>query len=133
MCFPNKKQKNNFTDQPTSTQKGDTVKPIKDQPSTTSATTNPTTQSPPTLPPVTTQPDMSTPKVAIIIYSMYGHIAKRSLGYSSHILFILILPFTVAEEEKAGVESAGGKADIYQYESLSFNQNELFLFCLLGH
>jgi len=39
---------------------------------------------------------MSTPKVAIIIYSMYGHVAK------------------LAEAEKAGIESAGGKADIYQ-------------------
>jgi len=39
---------------------------------------------------------MSTPKVAIVIYSMYGHIAK------------------LAEAEKAGIESAGGKAEIYQ-------------------
>ncbi|KZS97111.1 flavo protein WrbA [Sistotremastrum niveocremeum HHB9708] len=39
---------------------------------------------------------MSSPKVAIIIYSMYGHIAK------------------MAESVKAGVESAGGKATIYQ-------------------
>lgn len=36
------------------------------------------------------------PKVAIIIYSMYGHVAK------------------MAEAVKGGVESAGGKADIYQ-------------------
>ncbi|EJD54636.1 1,4-benzoquinone reductase [Auricularia subglabra TFB-10046 SS5] len=36
------------------------------------------------------------PKVAIIIYSMYGHVAK------------------MAEAVKTGVESAGGKADIYQ-------------------
>lgn len=36
------------------------------------------------------------PKVAIIIYSMYGHIAA------------------MAEAEKAGIESAGGEATIYQ-------------------
>ncbi|GJE86401.1 1,4-benzoquinone reductase [Phanerochaete sordida] len=36
------------------------------------------------------------PKVAIIIYSMYGHIAK------------------LAEAEKAGIEKAGGSATIYQ-------------------
>lgn len=42
------------------------------------------------------------PKVAIIIYSMYHHIA------------------TLAESVKAGVESAGGHADIYQVpETLS--------------
>jgi NAD(P)H dehydrogenase (quinone) len=39
---------------------------------------------------------MSAPKVAIIIYSMYGHIVK------------------LAEAEKAGIEKAGGTADIYQ-------------------
>jgi NAD(P)H dehydrogenase (quinone) len=39
---------------------------------------------------------MSAPKVAIVIYSMYGHIA------------------TLAEAEKAGVEAAGGSATIYQ-------------------
>ncbi|KAF9458390.1 NADH-quinone oxidoreductase [Collybia nuda] len=39
---------------------------------------------------------MSAPKVAIVIYTMYGHIAK------------------MAEAVKAGVESAGGKATIFQ-------------------
>ncbi|PLB41492.1 putative NADH-quinone oxidoreductase Pst2 [Aspergillus candidus] len=37
-----------------------------------------------------------TPKIAIIYYSMYGHIVK------------------LAEAEKKGIEAAGGKADIYQ-------------------
>ncbi|RHZ48118.1 putative NADH-quinone oxidoreductase Pst2 [Aspergillus thermomutatus] len=36
------------------------------------------------------------PKVAIVFYSMYGHILK------------------LAEAEKKGIESAGGQADIYQ-------------------
>ena len=36
------------------------------------------------------------PRVAIVIYSMYGHIVK------------------LAEAEKAGIESAGGSATIYQ-------------------
>ncbi|KAF8438904.1 flavoprotein-like protein [Boletus edulis BED1] len=39
---------------------------------------------------------MSAPRVAIIIYSMYGHIAK------------------LAESVKAGVTAAGGSASIYQ-------------------
>ncbi|KAH9479142.1 flavodoxin-like fold protein [Psilocybe cubensis] len=39
---------------------------------------------------------MSSPKIAIVIYSMYGHIAQ------------------LAEAEKAGIEAAGGKATIYQ-------------------
>jgi len=38
------------------------------------------------------------PKIAIIYYSMYGHIAK------------------LAEAEKAGVEAAGGKADVFQIQ-----------------
>ncbi|KAL7276394.1 flavodoxin-like fold protein [Rhizina undulata] len=42
------------------------------------------------------------PRVAIVIYSMYGHIAQ------------------LAEAEKAGIESAGGFADLYQVpETLS--------------
>ncbi|MCJ1451836.1 Minor allergen Cla h 7 [Mycoblastus sanguinarius] len=36
------------------------------------------------------------PKIAIVYYSMYGHIAK------------------IAEQEKAGIEAAGGKADLFQ-------------------
>jgi hypothetical protein len=82
MCFPNKKQKANFTDD---TEKRDTEKPTKDL----NSSTTPPTQSPPTIPPITNESvnlDMSTPKVAIIIYSMYGHIAKRSLGCSSNII-----------------------------------------------
>ncbi|KJA27931.1 benzoquinone reductase [Hypholoma sublateritium FD-334 SS-4] len=39
---------------------------------------------------------MSSPKIAVIIYSMYGHIAK------------------LAEAAKAGIEAKGGKATIYQ-------------------
>ncbi|KAF8550531.1 flavoprotein WrbA [Imleria badia] len=41
---------------------------------------------------------MSSPRVAIIIYSMYGHIAK------------------LAESVKAGVNAAGGSAQIYQIQ-----------------
>lgn len=36
------------------------------------------------------------PRIAIVIYCMYGHIA------------------VLAEAEKAGIESAGGSVDIYQ-------------------
>ncbi|KAF7368576.1 flavoprotein [Mycena venus] len=39
---------------------------------------------------------MSSPKIAIVIYSMYGHIAK------------------MAESVKKGIEEAGGSATIYQ-------------------
>ncbi|EXJ64514.1 NAD(P)H:quinone oxidoreductase, type IV [Cladophialophora yegresii CBS 114405] len=38
------------------------------------------------------------PRIAIIYYSMYGHVAK------------------LAEAEKKGIEEAGGKVDIYQIE-----------------
>ncbi|KAJ7843484.1 flavoprotein-like protein [Mycena leptocephala] len=40
---------------------------------------------------------MSSPKIAIVIYSMYGHIAK------------------MGESVKAGIESAGGSAVIYHH------------------
>jgi len=97
MCFPDKRQKSNFTD----TEKRDKEKPTKGP----NNSITPPIQSPPTIPPITNKSlseDMPTPKVAIIIYSMYGHIAK------------------LAEAEKAGIESAGGTAEIYQVaETLS--------------
>jgi len=41
-------------------------------------------------------------------YSMYGHVAK------------------LAQAEKAGIEAAGGKADLYQYVHTSSNPARLF-------
>ncbi|KAF5383074.1 hypothetical protein D9615_004879 [Tricholomella constricta] len=96
MCFPNKRQKDNFADnanQNKSTTKGQTSAASQKPPS-----TPPTTKAP-VLPPVTTpqtETTMAPPKVAIVIYTMYGHIAK------------------LAEAVKVGVESAGGKATIFQ-------------------
>ncbi|KJA16571.1 benzoquinone reductase [Hypholoma sublateritium FD-334 SS-4] len=85
MCFPSKKMKNNFADTTQSTSKpkeahsGNGTKAVASVPTTKMA-----------------------PKVGIIIYTMYGHIAK------------------VAEAEKAGIEKAGGHATIYQVpETLS--------------
>ncbi|KAH8115989.1 flavoprotein WrbA [Phellopilus nigrolimitatus] len=84
MCFPSKKAKDNFADKP----------PAAAQPP--PPATAPTTTAP------TAAPKMAPPKVAIVIYTMYGHIAK------------------VAESVKAGVQAAGGSATIYQIaETLS--------------
>ncbi|KAF8886662.1 flavoprotein-like protein [Gymnopilus junonius] len=114
MCFPSKKQKNNFSDntekdtKPTSARNGAGTKSESNsappsQPSQVPAA--PVSSTPaPTLPPLTTTeaPLSMAPKVAIIIYSMYGHVAK------------------LAEAEKVGIEKAGGKAEIYQVaETLS--------------
>ncbi|KAF7975412.1 hypothetical protein HWV62_9647 [Athelia sp. TMB] len=78
MCF-GKRQKANFEDtKPASSSTPQTDKPI--QPT----STTPAVQSP------------MAPKIAIVIYSMYGHIAK------------------VAEAEKKGIEAAGGSATIFQ-------------------
>lgn len=120
MCFGSKKQKNNFSDNQgptkasTGAQNGASEKPIKGDsdakvaPEVTPAPTPAPAPAPASTPapaPVTLTAQattMSAPKVAIIIYSMYGHIAK------------------LAEAEKAGIEKAGGKADIYQVpETLS--------------
>ncbi|KAJ7582570.1 flavoprotein-like protein [Mycena floridula] len=93
MCFPSKNQKNNFEE--------------KAEPAPIKATNKSKTASSPQPPPPSTsvnqveQPTMA-PKVAIVIYSMYGHIAK------------------MAEAVKKGIESAGGQVDIYQVpETLS--------------
>ncbi|THG93139.1 hypothetical protein EW145_g8456, partial [Phellinidium pouzarii] len=92
MCFPSKKTKNNFQEKPTS------AKPPQSTPQPAPALTTNTNG---TTAAAATEAKMA-PKVAIIIYSMYGHIAK------------------MAEAVKAGVESAGGSVTIYQIpETLS--------------
>jgi NAD(P)H dehydrogenase (quinone) len=113
MCFPSKKQKNNFSEdteketKSKSVSNGNSTKAPVTAPEVPQQPTSPALSSTPapTLPPLTnteTAIKMSTPKVAIIIYSMYGHIAK------------------MAEAEKEGIEKAGGKVDIYQVsETLS--------------
>jgi len=83
MCFPSKRQQNNFSE----TESG----AVKDKKPAAVASTPP--QSPTT---TNTSDKMAGPKVAIVIYTMYGHIAK------------------LAEAEKAGIESAGGSATIFQ-------------------
>ena len=87
MCFPSKSQKNNFSDKadskpkPTPSRKESTDKAIKAESASSSnpppaapvaASTLPTNATPATQEATT----MSAPKVAIVIYSMYGHIAK---------------------------------------------------------
>ncbi|KAG5643029.1 flavodoxin-like fold protein [Asterophora parasitica] len=99
MCFPNKKQKDNFTDNANQNKANGT----KAHTSAASKSSSLPSKEAPVLPPVT-QSDKSpmAPKVAIVIYTLYGHIA------------------TLAEAVKAGVESAGGQATIFQIpETLS--------------
>lgn len=70
MCFPNRRQKADI-------EKRDHEKDTKGP----NSPNTPPIQSP-TIPPITNNSlniDMSSPKVAIVIYSLYGHIAKRSL------------------------------------------------------
>lgn len=101
MCFPGKRQKNLLSDD--SPSKKDTTKAPEPKPSSSSA-------APPPPPSATTtavaEPSSTTntpklnakmaPKIAIIIYTMYGHIGA------------------VAESVKKGVEEAGGAVTIYQ-------------------
>lgn len=94
MCFPSKKQKNNFADSTDKAAKSKTdtrngEKPIattkdepvvaSEQPSAPLSTSALPAELPPTLPPISTvetSTEMAGPKVAIVIYTMYGHIAK---------------------------------------------------------
>ncbi|KAJ7091707.1 flavoprotein WrbA [Mycena crocata] len=78
MCFPTKKQKANFD---ADEKKTDAAKKPAKPAATTAAKTAPAGNG---------------PKVAIVIYSMYGHITK------------------MAESVKAGIEEAGGTATLYQ-------------------
>ncbi|KAF9524351.1 NADH-quinone oxidoreductase [Crepidotus variabilis] len=107
MCFPSKKQKNNFTDETPKAPIAENGEKKKVVEPTATASTDTKTEPPvpkaePTSDVKIAEPSMSSPKIAIVIYSMYGHIQK------------------LAEAEKAGIEAAGGKADIYQVpETLS--------------
>lgn len=88
MCFPSKRQKNNFVDEVTPSSNGSHTEKKVSEPAPQINTLLPVT--------------MSSPKIAIIIYSMYGHIAK------------------MAEATKEGIEKAGGQATIFQIpETLS--------------
>lgn len=90
MCFPGKRQKDNFTE-PTPTPLG--TKAQVNQP-------EQPVSAPAALPPLTStsQTNMSAPRVAIVIYSLYGHITK------------------MAEAVKSGISGAGGNASIYQIQ-----------------
>ncbi|KAF9645896.1 NADH-quinone oxidoreductase [Thelephora ganbajun] len=89
MCFPSKWLKKNFSEED---------KPKSSASKSTKATEKPATNGTA----VSTKKVPKTLKTAIVIYTMYGHIAS------------------LAESVKAGVESAGGSATIYQVpETLS--------------
>ncbi|KAJ8508710.1 hypothetical protein ONZ45_g9035 [Pleurotus djamor] len=104
MCFPSKRQKNNFADESKTpaTQNGTKAPaPPAVAPSTKPPTPPPQPVADSTSPPAQeTKPEepktTMAPKVAIITYSMYGHINK------------------VADAVLAGIKEAGGTADRYQ-------------------
>ncbi|KAI8986807.1 flavoprotein-like protein [Trametes punicea] len=87
MCFPGKRLKNTHADDTTPTNKPAATAPASNS----TPAPAPTTETAPA-----PAAAMSSPRVAIIIYSMYGHIAK------------------LAESVKAGITAGGGSATIYQ-------------------
>jgi len=87
MCFPNKWSKKNFDDDEKPTQSKAKAAPTPAPASSHKADPSTTT---------TLAPKVGGPKIAIVIYSTYGHITK------------------VAEAVKSGIESDGGAATIYQ-------------------
>ncbi|KAL5498755.1 PST2_1 [Sanghuangporus vaninii] len=97
MCFPSKRTKANLEDKPSAPVNKDQPQPSSQPEDSSSAHPQTTTTTA-----ISTTAAKMAPKVAIIIYSMYGHIAK------------------LAESVKAGVESAGGTVTIFQIpETLS--------------
>ncbi|TFK78458.1 hypothetical protein K466DRAFT_668433 [Polyporus arcularius HHB13444] len=86
MCLPGKRLKKTFSDDVESKPTKPAAAPAKSSPTSTS-----------------TKASSMSPKVAIIIYSMYGHIAK------------------LAESVKKGIEASGGSATIYQYVASSLS------------
>lgn len=58
---------------------------------------------------------MAAPRVAIVVYSMYGHVAKCASVYFIVYYATKHGAAAVAESVKGGLEKAGGAAAIYQY------------------
>jgi NAD(P)H dehydrogenase (quinone) len=102
MCFPSKNQKALYSDEPAKQQPPSSDIKAPAAPIATSSTT----------PNVTSM----APNVAIILYTMYGHVAKCSLSPHppSSIPLLIDRLSPVAEAEKKGIEAAGGSATIYQ-------------------
>ncbi|KAJ7879391.1 flavoprotein-like protein [Mycena leptocephala] len=95
MCFPSKKQQANFDTAETTP----TANPVSTKAPAPAATTPASAPLPTTEPTTetTVTEDMAGPKIAIVVYSMYGHITK------------------MAEAVKKGIEESGGSATLYQY------------------
>jgi len=62
---------------------------------------------------------MTSPKVAIIIYTVHGHVGKRKYHNLTDSTYPDRHRDVVAEAIKQGVAQAGGAATIYQYVILS--------------
>ncbi|KAF7430217.1 Minor allergen Alt a 7 [Pleurotus ostreatus] len=97
MCFPSKRQKDYFADKSTAAPQNGT----KGTQGTAAASSQPPpTEVPPSIPlehiTVDEQPPTMAPKIAIVTYSMYGHIN------------------TLADAILKGIKEAGGSADRYQ-------------------
>ncbi|KAJ4482597.1 NADH-quinone oxidoreductase [Lentinula aciculospora] len=96
MCFT-KRQGNNFEDQDDNKiSKNDLKKTTYEKKTIPPPTSDPEPTAPTNTNIPATATVMSSPKIAIVIYSMYGHIAK------------------MAESVKSGVEAAGGSVTIFQ-------------------
>ncbi|KAJ7633716.1 flavoprotein-like protein [Mycena rosella] len=91
MCFPSKKQKANFDTEPTTTKAA-----AANTKAAAPAASAPAAPPPTTTTETATTKSMAGPKIAIVLYSMYGHITKMS------------------EAVKKGIEEAGGSVTVYQ-------------------
>jgi hypothetical protein len=110
MCFPSKKQKDNFND-------GEAAAKTKPKAAAAAAKSSPkgTEKDSASAQSTLTGDVKKGAKVAIVYYSMYGHI-RTSAFLFPFTLFLHVDPnfWAVAEAVKKGIEEAGGIADLYQ-------------------
>ncbi len=116
MCFPSKRQKDYFADKSTAAPQNGT----KGTQDTAAASSQPPpTESPPSIPleqfTVDEQPSTMAPKIAIVTYSMYGHINTSTFIVCHDRLEPISSPLLVADAILKGIKEAGGSADRYQY------------------
>ncbi|TFK47630.1 NADH:quinone oxidoreductase [Heliocybe sulcata] len=97
MCFPSKRRKDDSLEED-----GQNKRSRSAQQPPADSTNTPAFADPEPATAHTTDPTMSSPRLAIVVYTMYGHVAK------------------LAEAIKTGIEGAGGNASIFQVaETLS--------------
>lgn len=128
-CFPSKRLRNLFSDDDHVSTSSKTHLNKKAPAAKTPATSASSSRVPQSaqLPPVSVASEKVSakqPRIAIVIYSMYGHISSSEFSSERHTIATYLTTMIVAEAVKSGIETSGGSATIYQYVHFPCSSND---------